>query len=87
MPAQTSTPTVICYGVTTGNTWQQEWYETSTGHAGVRARQLRKLGYRVSSQSMGAQVTRVGTVKMTLVDVRMSPGQDLPPAPAKVERV
>lgn len=47
----------------------QEWYETASGDAGVRARQLRKLGYRVYSSAMGPQVTNVGVVKMTLVDI------------------
>jgi hypothetical protein len=50
--------------------WCQEWYETGTGEARRRARQLRALGYTVHVSAMGTQVTDLGLVKMTLVDVR-----------------
>ena len=53
----------------------QETYETATGDAGRRARQLRAAGYRVNVQSMGPQVTPVGSVRLTLVDIW--PGRNL----------
>lgn len=59
-----------CYGQINGNGWTQEWYETSSKDAGRRARELRKAGYRVSVSSQGNQITNVGSVKMTLVDIR-----------------
>ena len=66
--------------------WCQESYETVTGDARKRASQLRKLGYQVAVCSLGSQVTPLGMIKTTLVDIR--PGRhedtcDLPP----VERV
>lgn len=72
----------VCYGQVRGRDWVQEWYETASRHAGARARQLRKLGYRVSVSGMGQQVTPVGTVNMTLVDYRggdLAEGNELPP--------
>lgn len=55
--------------VNTGN-WCQETYETGTGEAARRAKQLRSLGYVVVCSAMGLQVTKVGLVKLTLVDIR-----------------
>lgn len=66
---------MTCYGQINGNGWTQEWYETSTRDAGKRARQLRKLGYRVTVSGQGSQVTNVGRVNMTLVDIRGDYGQ------------
>jgi hypothetical protein len=57
-----------------GRNWIQESYETSTGDARKRASQLRKLGYRVTVFSLGSQVTRLGMIKTTMVDIR--PGVD-----------
>jgi hypothetical protein len=54
--------------VNSGN-WCQESYETSSREAGERARQLRKLGYRVRCSAMGPQVTSLGRMTLTLVDV------------------
>jgi hypothetical protein len=45
-------------------------YETSARTAGRRARQLRAAGYLVTVTSLGTQVTPVGYVKMTMVDIR-----------------
>lgn len=78
----------ICYGRVIGYGWAQEWYETESKAAGRRARELRALGYKVHAEAMGSQVTNVGRVRMTLVDIR---GTDaLPahesPAPARIER-
>jgi hypothetical protein len=50
--------------------WCQASYETASRDAGRRAKQLRQLGYQVSVSSLGPQVTRVGTIKTTLVDIR-----------------
>jgi hypothetical protein len=45
----------------------QESYETASGHAAVRARQLRKAGFRVAVSAMGSQVTGVGLIKLSLL--------------------
>ena len=50
--------------------WCQESYETASRDAGRRARQLRQAGYLVATQAMGDQVTPVGLIKLTLVDIR-----------------
>lgn len=69
----------ICYGrFVTSYTSCQEWYETASRDAGKRARELRKLGYRVMCESMGSQVTDVGLVKMTLLTFY---GDDVTEAP------
>ncbi len=70
-----------CSQVNQGN-WCQETYETGTGQAGKRARQLKSLGYLVAVQAMGPQVTPYGVVKLTLVDIRKGNNPDtqgLPP--------
>ena len=59
-----------CYGQANQGLWCQEWYETASRDAGKRTRQLRKEGFQAFSSSMGNQVTSVGSVKMTLVDIR-----------------
>ena len=59
-----------CYGQTNGYEWTQESYETASRDAGRRARQLRKAGYRVAVSPQGMQVTPVGLVNMTMVDIR-----------------
>lgn len=83
-----STPAneIICYGQTIGWTFTQEWYETASRHAGMRTRQLRKLGFRAVSEGMGEQVTNVGRVKMTLVHISYPEGgyDNLPPV--RIER-
>jgi len=55
--------------INTGS-WMQEWHATQDLTAGKRARDLRKLGYIVRVTNMGTQITEVGSLKMTLVDVR-----------------
>lgn len=66
-----------------GHGWMQEWHETAARTAPVRARQLREAGFIVAVQRMGMQVTPVGRLRMTLVDVR-SIGCDAEiPAPPK----
>ena len=59
-----------CYGQINGNGWTQEWYETASRDAGKRARELRKAGYQVTVCQADMQVTSVGAVKMTMVDIR-----------------
>ena len=60
----------ICYGQVNQGRWCQEHYETASISAGRRANQLREAGYEVAVHSLGAQVTSVGRVKMTMVDIR-----------------
>lgn len=67
--SKTSARSPICYGQTGTATWCQEWYETASRDAGKRARQLRKLGYKVFVSSQGDQITSDGRCKMTLVSV------------------
>lgn len=62
--------TITCYGAVNSGKWCQEHYETASRDARVRASELRKLGYVVTVVSMGDQITPVGRVKMTMVDVR-----------------
>lgn len=59
--------------INTGN-WMQEWHATQDRTARGRARELRQLGYEVRVANMGTQITEVGALKMTLVDVR--PGKN-----------
>lgn len=83
---------VTAYGVVTGYStrgrkWQQEHYESKSGDARIRAKQLRKLGFKVSVSSEGAQVTPVGTVRMTMITVDdVDPDRSIP-APDRVERM
>lgn len=55
---------------TRGRNWIQESYETGDPDIKRRAKQLRALGYRVLSSSLGSQVTQYGRVKMTMLDIR-----------------
>jgi hypothetical protein len=66
--------TPVCYLRVSGRTnsgtiWAQEHYDGMTNHARVRAAQLRKLGYKATCASLGPQVTSVGLIKMTMVNV------------------
>ena len=56
--------------------WCQETYETASRDAGRRSKQLRALGYAVSVFSMGHQVTPLGSIKLTMVDVRPGSNSD-----------
>ena len=66
---------ICCLQVNAG-TWCQESYETSTGDAKIRAKQLRAAGYRVAVSAMGMQVTPLGLLKLTMVDIRPGSNQD-----------
>jgi hypothetical protein len=82
--------TITCYGQTNHGDWCQEFYETAARTSAKRARQLRKAGYRVTVSALGPQVTRVGTVKMTMVDIRPGNNSDtfhLPEEDWKLERI
>jgi hypothetical protein len=63
-----TTETPICYGQTFFHGHVQEFYETASKHAGIRARNLRKAGFNVRTAALGYQVTSVGTVKMTILN-------------------
>ena len=77
---------ITCYGLTRGPDWQQEWYETASRDARRRARELRGLGHTVSVGAMGAQVTRVGRVRMTLLTIHAIACADANiPAPTQIE--
>jgi hypothetical protein len=69
--------TPVCRLQTVTAAYTQEVYETSTGHARRRADQLRRAGFEVQTVAMGPQVTSVGTVRMTLVDIRTN-GREVP---------
>lgn len=56
---------------------QQESYETASRSAAKRSRQLRKLGYQVTTSPMGLQVTPWGFVKLTMVTI-FNPDDNLP---------
>jgi hypothetical protein len=60
---------LACSQVNNGR-WCQKTYETASRDAGRRARQLRQAGYQVAVAPMGPQVTPVGVIKLTLVDIR-----------------
>lgn len=66
--------TAIAHSQVNQGNWCQETYETASRHARIRAKQLRKAGYKVSTSPMGPQVTKVGTVKLTMVHIL--PGQN-----------
>lgn len=80
---------VTCYGLVRTRNSQQEWYETASRQAAVRARFLRSLGYTVTVSSMGSQVTSVGRMNMSLLTVDLSERDSglpvtEPPAPGRV---
>lgn len=75
---------ITCYQRVGGNGWTQEMYETASRDAGKRARELRKAGYRVTVSGLGSQVTNVGRVNMTMVDIR---GETTPPMPERLVRL
>ncbi len=59
-----------CMGQVNQGSWCQETYESASRTAGQRAKQLRALGYQVTVASLGPQVTPLGTLKATMVDIR-----------------
>jgi len=79
-------PGVTALLVVRGRDWQQESYETATGDAGRRARQLRALGFKAAVEAMGSQVTPLGLMKLSLVTIAGIGDREVPP-PDKVERM
>ena len=73
---------IQCMQSVTGRNWTQESYETASGDARRRASDLRKAGYKTTVCSLGSQVTPLGLIKITMVDVRPGIHEDtteLPP--------
>jgi hypothetical protein len=62
-------------------TWTQETYESASRDAGRRTRQLRKLGFTARSSAMGEQITDMGRIKLTMVNIDHTGGK-IPPWPA-----
>jgi len=71
-----------CLGQTNNGDWCQESYETASRFAARRARQLRKLGYDVASESLGPQITHWGLVRVTLLTIRPGSNPDTYGLPA-----
>jgi hypothetical protein len=61
---------MLCLIQVNNGRWAQETYETATRDAAKRAKLLRQAGYLVCVGAMGPQVTPVGVVKLTMVDIR-----------------
>ena len=61
---------MICYSQVNAGHWCQEHYDSASRDAGRRVRQLRKAGWAARSVPLGVQVTPVGRVRMTMVDIR-----------------
>ena len=55
--------------LTIGRNWAQLTIDTGNPLIKTVARSLREKGYKVSSSSMGNQVTSVGLIKMTLINI------------------
>ena len=66
---------MTCYGIVGDGRWRQEWYETRSRDAGRRTKQLRALGFRVKVGALGCQLTGVGKINISLVDIRPGDGQ------------
>jgi hypothetical protein len=64
---------IICYGQHVYSDHITEYYLTGNGHATRRARVLRNAGFKVISVSMGRQLTKVGSVKLTAM--KITPGE------------
>ena len=82
---------MTCYGQYSGWTangpWTQESYESASRDASRRVRQLKKAGFAAKSFPLGPQVTSVGIVRMTMVDVRGASKSDLPTEGWNLERL
>lgn len=69
----------VCLSHVTTRSATQEWYETASGHAKLRAQQLRAAGFKVTVSAMGGQVTPLGAMKLTLLTVDHRGEPDLLP--------
>ena len=76
---------VTCYERTGGQDWVEEWYRTESRHAGRRASQLKKLGFRVQIIDAGSLITKFGFLNMTRVSVRGHGAHEVP-TPQLVDR-
>ena len=56
-----------CFNRLNNGKWAQEIYETASGYAAIRSKQLRDLGYIVSVSCVRCYQNQV---KKTLVDIR-----------------
>lgn len=56
--------------------WCQESWETGSSAIRQRAAQLRKAGYAVKTFPMGDQITHLGRIKLTMIDVRPGTHED-----------
>lgn len=75
-----------CLTTITGRGWTQESYESASGNARRRASQLRKLGYQVLVHNLGPQITPVGRIRLSMVDIRSGIHEDttgIPPVNSK----
>jgi len=61
---------LTCLGQTNAITWCQEMYETASRDAGRRAHALRSAGYDVCVSSLGPQLTPMGRIRITMVDIQ-----------------
>lgn len=77
---------MACMQQVNSGRWCQESYETASRDAAKRAKQLRAMGYQVTVSSIGSQVTPLGLIKTTLVDIRPGSNADTCDLPA-VEKV
>jgi hypothetical protein len=82
--SSSSNTTPVCFLQVPFRDHVQESYETASGHAAIRARQLRKAGFRAFVSAMGSQVTGVGLIKLSLVTA-YGDMDNLPPV--KLERI
>jgi len=59
-----------CISAVSTHEWRQEWYPTGCAAMRRRTGALRRLNVRVTVSPMGRQVTGLGTMRLTLVDIR-----------------
>lgn len=65
----TAIKTPKCMYYTSGCGWILESYASASGDARRRASQLRKLGYKVAVSPLGSQVTPLGLIRLTMVNI------------------
>lgn len=54
----------------TTHEWRQEWYPTGSPSIRRRATTLRRLNLTVHGADMGQQITQLGRMRMSLLDIR-----------------
>lgn len=75
---ETKMRTPTCYLKVRCRNSQDEHYETASRDARVRARQLRKLGFKVVVSPLGPQVTSVGRINMTMLTILNTADLEIP---------